>query len=117
MRINMKIRNGFVSNSSSSSFVIFGKAYNKESLQKKFNFTSDEMEDIDENGLYDYMDRCDGYDYQYLSHDQEWIIGKTISGIATEVIRSVATAEQALGEGCRVYSGINANGEVQLDSY
>lgn len=113
----MKIRSGFVSNSSSSSFVIFGKVYDKERLQEKFNFTTEEMENIEENGLYDYIDPS-GFCYEYLNYDCEWIIGHSIAaGKAVDIIRILAKTEQELGEGCRVYSGINQDGNVQLDSY
>jgi hypothetical protein len=43
----MKIRNGFVSNSSSSSFVLYGFKSNIKEIQKFFNKTDEEMEDFD----------------------------------------------------------------------
>lgn len=112
----MKIRSGFVSNSSSSSFVIFGKVYDKEKLQEKFHYTEDDMNDIYENGLYDYIEGS-GYEYVHLDEDGEWIVGKNLVGTAIDVIKTLSETERDLGEGCRVYTGISHDGEIQLDSY
>lgn len=43
----MKIRNGFVSNSSSSSFCIFGATFKPEELQKAFNVSDDDADCVD----------------------------------------------------------------------
>lgn len=46
----MKIRSGFVSNSSSSSFLIYGIRINSPNVLKdKLNFTEEELESINEN--------------------------------------------------------------------
>ena len=75
----MKIRNGFVSNSSSSSFVIYGRTYNEETLNKRFGFNPDEeLEDedgesyIDDEQLYEVISDS-GFDYH--QEDGEYYIG------------------------------------------
>lgn len=108
----MKIRNGFVSNSSSSSFVIFGKILSSDEFAKRFGFTEDEMEDIHENGVYDYENRLTDCDYQYLSDDDEWIVGRSVGGSKSDIIEDMNIAESALGSGCKLYSGIDTDGEV-----
>jgi len=108
----MKIRNGFVSNSSSSSFVIFGKILSSDGLAKKFGFTEDEMNDIDENGLYDYEDRLTDCTYQYLSNDNEWIVGRALGGKKIDIVKDMEIAEKALGDGCKLYSGVDTDGEI-----
>ena len=78
----MKVRTGFVSNSSSSSFVIYGRTYNEETLNKKFGINPDEeIEDedgesyIDDEQLYDIIEKS-GFDYHF--QDGECYIGRQI---------------------------------------
>ena len=71
----MKIRYGFVSNSSSQSFVIYGIHTNNErEVQKILNMTDDELKDA--------MDSFDfdghGFDVTYDGINGYWYIGKSI---------------------------------------
>jgi hypothetical protein len=55
----MKIRNGFVSNSSSTSFAIYGVYLSSEELQKFINGGSEE-EFLDDESLYEICDKLNG---------------------------------------------------------
>jgi hypothetical protein len=110
----MKIRSGFVSNSSSSSFAIFGKIYDKDALIKFLNLSPEEIDDIDENGLYDYVD-AHGYAYECLSDDGEYLIGKQLYGKRENIIGIMTEVEDFFGKDCKLYVGINQDGNVQLD--
>jgi hypothetical protein len=113
----MKVRNGFVSNSSSSSFVIFGKIIDNKALQGLFKFTDDEMRDIDDNGMFDYEKRLNGLTFQYLG-DGDWLIGSWLSGNGDDVINGVKDATLKLvsihGD-CELYKGIDQDGEISLE--
>ena len=112
----MKIRNGFVSNSSSSSFVIFGKILEDEDIERIFKFTPDEMKRVKEYGLYEFENtNLKDVDYVMLSGDREYIIGKNLKGNGQSLIEMIFDAEKILGSGCILYRGIDQDGEKFLN--
>jgi len=73
----MKIRNGFVSNSSSSSFVIHKYYLSEEQIAKMFNYVEvvgEYLKDnpLPEKGYYDYDQPSPEYDFSYC--DSSWSI-------------------------------------------
>ena len=85
----MKIRNGFVSNSSTSSFVLIGTKVTKEEIKKKFGNK--------ENKEYSSWEILEETGFEFLSEDEidnlkdgEFVIGETIaSGDDTDFSASV----------------------------
>jgi hypothetical protein len=112
----MKIRNGFVSNSSSSSFVIFGKIFTRGAFAKRCNFTKSEMKDILENGIDCYEDRFGGLDCIQLDEDgREWLFGETLRGDESEISATMTHMNKLFDGGCRLYCGTDNCGIISLD--
>ena len=64
-----KIRNGFVSNSSSCSFVIIGVKMSNTDIMEKFNIGEDD----------DFYDCLEDTDFDFVNLDDDYIIGKKIA--------------------------------------
>jgi hypothetical protein len=114
----MKIRVGFVSNSSSSSFVIFGKIFTRGAFAKRFKFTKEEMKAINEDGFDSdmYADHFGGLECIVLDDDQrEFLVGETISGDSKELYEIITHMDRMFGPGCKVHAGVDNCGIISLD--
>jgi hypothetical protein len=115
----MKLRFGFVSNSSSTSFAIYGKRFDENELKSRFKFTDDEMKDIVENGLCDYQDdNLDGLEFVELDDEGElivWIVGGMLSGTSEDIRAELKHVDKIFGTGCKLYRGVDQDGNIYLD--
>lgn len=84
----MKYRNGFVSNSSSSSFCMYGVELDKDSFIKildiHLKLTDDDREYIEEEGAFALLDIAERMDYRFITfiHDDYHWVGRDPFSIA-----------------------------------
>ena len=88
----MKIRNGFVSNSSTSSFLIYGILLDEDEIKKALNIQDGDGEDEDGYGddIYEMLEdvfkkeKIQGYGWHNPYDDDGWYIGKSWGSVKND---------------------------------